>query len=143
MAGNRVGYLVGPQDVIGEARKISTHTFYAAPTAGQLAALRALRDGAAWVEAAKQLYREAGRHAAAQLGQPAPSGSTFLFLDVSQRLDARGVSGFLEDCFEDGVLVAPGGSSGQAYSEWVRVCYTAAPPEQVREAVTRLAKRVR
>jgi len=143
MAGNRVGYLIGPEQAVGEARKISTHTFYAAPTAGQQAALRALRDGAAWVKSARELYREAGRDAAEQLGQPAPAGSTFLFLDVSHRLDARGVSGFLADCFEDGVLVAPGGSSGQAYTEWVRVCYTAAPPEQVRDAVSRLAKRFR
>ena len=35
MAGNRVGYLVGPPDLIAHARKIGTHTAYAAPTAGQ------------------------------------------------------------------------------------------------------------
>ena len=34
MAGNRIGYLVGPADAVAGARKISTHTFYAAPTAG-------------------------------------------------------------------------------------------------------------
>jgi N-succinyldiaminopimelate aminotransferase len=32
MAGNRVGYLVGPPDAVTQALKISTHTFYAAPT---------------------------------------------------------------------------------------------------------------
>ena len=46
----------------------------------------------------------------------------------------------MSDCFEEGVLVAPGASAGAAYSDWVRLCYTAAPPEDVREAVTRLAK---
>jgi N-succinyldiaminopimelate aminotransferase len=141
MAGNRVGYLVGPRAAVGEARKISTHTFYAAPTAGQLAALRALQDGADWIASARELYREAGRHAAAALGQPEPGGSTFLFLDVRQQLDGRSLAGFLEDCFDDGVLVAPGASSGEAYAEWVRLCYTAVPPEQMREAVARLAKR--
>ncbi len=143
MAGNRVGYLVGPRDLIAQTRKISTHTFYGAPTAGQFAALHALRDGAAWIASAREQYSEAGAHAAGVLGQPPPGGSTFLFLDVSRLLDERGLAGFLEGCFEDGVLVAPGGSSGEAYSDWVRLCYTAAPPEQVREAVSRLAKRIR
>jgi len=34
MAGNRTGYLVGPPEAVAAAQKISTHTFYAAPTAG-------------------------------------------------------------------------------------------------------------
>ncbi|MCH2187393.1 pyridoxal phosphate-dependent aminotransferase, partial [Myxococcota bacterium] len=48
MAGNRVGYLVGPSGWIDEARKLGTHSFYNAPTAGQHAALRALTHGADW-----------------------------------------------------------------------------------------------
>ena len=140
MAGNRVGYVVGPSAVIDEARKIGTHTFYGAPTAGQLAALRALESGAAWIERARALYRAAGDHAAETLGQPPPGGSTFLFLDVAPLLDDRGMEGFLADCFEDGVLVAPGASSGSDYASWIRLCYTACPPKEVAEAVTRLAR---
>ena len=143
MAGNRVGYLVGPPELIAQARKIGTHTAYGAPTAGQVAALRALEGGAAWVSSARQAYREVGEAAAALLGQPPPEGSTFLFLDVRSRLDDRGLHGLLADCFEDGVLVAPGGSSGEAYTEWVRLCYTSVAPDQVLEAVRRLAARLR
>jgi N-succinyldiaminopimelate aminotransferase len=142
MAGNRVGYLVGPRDAIREARKVSTHTCYHPPTAGQVAALRALRDGADWVAEARAAYQSAGDDAARALGLPAPAGSTFLFLDVAHRLDARGTTGFLEDCLEDGVVLAPGASCGTDYASWVRLCYTAAPPDQVAEAVRRLAKRV-
>ena len=143
MAGNRVGYVAGPRPVIDEARKIGTHSFYHAPTAGQLAALAALRDGGPWIASAREQYRAAGEHAALELGMPAPGGSTFLFVDVGSRLDERGLHGFLADCFEDGVMVAPGASSGEAYGSWVRLCYTAAPPDQVAEAVVRLAKRIR
>jgi aspartate/methionine/tyrosine aminotransferase len=142
MAGNRVGYLVAPPELIGQARKIGTHTAYAAPTAGQMAALRALEAGASWVESAHNAYREVGDAAAAILGQPPPEGSTFLFLDVRNSLDDRGLHGLLADCFEDGVLVAPGGSSGEAYRDWVRLCYTSVPPERALEAVRRLAKRL-
>jgi N-succinyldiaminopimelate aminotransferase len=143
MAGNRVGYLTGPRALVDEARKVATHTFYHAPTAAQLAAHRALRDGGTWIERARELYREAGEKTASALGRPPPEGSTFLFLDVAPLLDQRGLAGFLEDCFEDGVLVAPGASSGEAYADWVRLCYTAVPPDQAAEAARRLAGRLR
>jgi len=142
MAGNRTGYLVGPPEAVGGAHKIGVHTFYSAPTAGQLAGLAALRDGRPWVERARSLYREVGSESAGRLGLAAPEGSQFLFVDVSARLDERGVQGFLDDCLADGVALAPGASCGVDYTRWVRLCYTAAPPEAVAEAVGKLAKRL-
>jgi N-succinyldiaminopimelate aminotransferase len=143
MAGNRTGYLVAPAAAITQAQKISTHTFYAAPTSGQVAGLRALRDGAAWIARARECYEAVGRGTAERLGVAAPEGATFLFLDVSARLDERGIWGFLEDCVGDGIALAPGPSCGSDYESWVRLCYTAAPPDQVLAAVDRLAKRLR
>jgi aspartate/methionine/tyrosine aminotransferase len=143
MAGNRTGYLIAPAAAITQALKISTHTFYAAPTSGQFAGLRALRDGAPWIARARESYQEVGRRAAKKLGVAAPEGSTFLFLDVSAQIDERGIWGFLEDCIEDGVALAPGPSCGRDYGHWVRLCYTAAPPDQVLAAVDRLAARLR
>ena len=142
MAGNRVGYLAGPAAVIAEAHKVSVHSAYHAPTAAQLAALRALEGGGDWVKGARESYTQVGREAAALLGLPAPEGSCFLFVDAAARLDARGLPGFLADCFADGVLVAPGTSAGEAYGSWVRLCYTVLPPEGALEGVRRLARRL-
>ncbi len=139
MAGHRVGYLAGPPDAIAAAEKVGTHTFYAAPTAAQIAALRALELGDAWLEKARRAYREAGEDAAAVLGLPPPEGSTFLFLDLRGRLDARGIEGFLADCLRRGVALARGSSCGEAYAEFARLSFTAAPPEDVAEAVRRIA----
>ncbi len=140
MAGNRCGYVVGPAAVISEARKVSTHTFYSTPTASQIAALRALNGaGDAWVEMARPLYRELGVAAAERLGVPPPEGSQFLFLDVAERLDQRGLLGFLEDAAERGLFMAPGPSFGR-YPTHVRICYTAARPEVTRRGVEVLAK---
>jgi N-succinyldiaminopimelate aminotransferase len=141
MAGNRCGYVVGPTQHMAELRKVGTHTFYAAPTAAQLAASNLLEGGErsrAWLAAAHATYREMGDYAAERLGVDPPAGSTFLFLDVAPVLDQRGLPGFLLDCGERGVFVAPGPSFGP-YPTHIRVCFTAAPPDVTRRGIDVLA----
>jgi aspartate/methionine/tyrosine aminotransferase len=142
MAGNRCGYLVGPQDAIDAIKRIVTNINYSACTASQLAAIRAL-DGAGqpWVDQAREKYAELGRWSARQLGLDAPLGSTFLFPKVSQALDERGLNGLLADLAEEGVLVAPGPSFGP-YPEHVRICFTSAEPKRIRQGVEILARRL-
>ena len=139
MAGNRCGYVVGPPALMGELRKVSTHTFYSTPTAAQLAALAVLGPaGDAWIAEARRRYLELGAWSAARLGVAPPEGSTFLFLDVAPWLDGRGLTGFLEDCAERGLFLAPGPSFGP-YPTCVRVCFTSAEPQIVRRGVEVLA----
>ena len=139
MAGNRCGHVVGPADAMKELRKIGMHSFYSTPTAAQLAALRVLDGpGERWVAQARAQYQAVGNRAAARLGIDPPQGSTFLFLDVAARLDERGLGGFLEDCVDHGLFVAPGPSFGP-YPTHIRVCFTAAPPDVVERGVEILA----
>jgi N-succinyldiaminopimelate aminotransferase len=139
MAGNRCGYVVGPSGTMPELCKISTHSFYSTPTASQLAAQRALDGrGDAWVEAIRPQYLEAGRRMAERLGVPPPTGSTFLFFDVADRLDERGLMGFLEQCADRGLFLAPGPSFGP-YPTHVRVCFTCAAPDVVARGADALA----
>jgi aspartate/methionine/tyrosine aminotransferase len=140
MAGNRVGYLVGPAEVIAEAHKVSVHSAYHAPTASQLAGLRALEGGAAWVANARAVYAKTGAEVAAVLGLAPPAGGCFLFANAAPRLDARGPQGFLDDAFAAGVVVAPGSSAGDAYGSWIRLCFTVVPPDLAVEAGRRLAR---
>jgi len=142
MAGNRCGYVVGPREMIDEMCKVSTHSFYSTPTASQIAATRALDGrGDAWIAEVKPRYERMGADAAARLGVPAPEGGTFLFVDVARHLDARGLMGFLEDCAEKGLFVAPGPSFGP-YPGAVRICFTSAPPDVVARGVDLLAQRM-
>jgi aspartate/methionine/tyrosine aminotransferase len=142
MAGNRLGYVVGPADGMREVSKVGLYTVYSAPTASQLAALQVLTPaGDAWLARAKELYQEIGGNVAATLGLPAPQGGTFLFFDLQRHLDGRGLAGFLEDCADDGLLLAPGPSFGP-FPTHVRLCFTATPPEVTYRGVERLAARL-
>ncbi len=135
MAGNRAGYIVGPTEVMHQVRKVGVHTYYSTPTAAQIAAQHAL-EGLAdeWVADAARLYQEIGRHAAERLGAEPPQGSTFVWLDVADRLDERGLGGFLEDCVDRGLFIAPGPSFGP-YPTHVRMCFTATPPDVTRRGI--------
>jgi aspartate/methionine/tyrosine aminotransferase len=144
MAGNRCGYLVGPDAAIAAIRRIMTNINYSACTASQIAAQNALGTaGQAWVAEAREKYAEIGAWAAERLGVAVPAGSTFLFLDVSQVLSAKGADGgltaLLQTLADDGVIVAPGPSFGP-YPNHIRVCFTAAEPARTREGIERLAR---
>lgn len=150
MAGNRVGYVVGPAAAMAEVRKVAVHSFYCAPTAGQLAALACLEGaGAAWVAAAREQYRTTGEAAARRLGLEPPAGSTFLFLDVADHLGATrtadagadhdGLGELLARAVEHGLFVAPGPSFGP-FPTHLRLCFTAAPPDVVLRGVEVLAR---
>jgi aspartate/methionine/tyrosine aminotransferase len=140
MAGNRCGYVVGPTDAVAQMRKVSTHSFYSAPTASQLIGLRALRGpGQRWAATAAAQYADTGREVAERLGVPPPEGSSFLFLDVSRYLDEQGLPGFLERCVEHRLLVAPGPSFGP-FPHHVRLCFTCSPPDVVLRGADVLAK---
>lgn len=139
MAGNRCGYVAGPAAAIKRLRKVSVHTFYSTPTAAQLAGLNALDGrGDAWVADVKTKYMAAGFAAADRLRVARPQGSQFLFLDVADHLDDRGLMGFLEDCVDRGLFLAPGPSFGP-YPTHVRLCYTSAPPPIVERGVEVIA----
>ena len=146
MAGNRCGYLAGPDEAMDAIKRIMTNINYSACSASQLAALNALNalNGAAdeWVANAREKYARLGQDAAQALNLPAPKGSTFLFPDVSHALDDRGLDGFLGDLAEAGVLVAPGPSFGP-YKHHIRLCFTAAPPEEIYRGIKILASRLK
>jgi aspartate/methionine/tyrosine aminotransferase len=140
MAGNRCGYVVGPAAAMPELRKLGLHTYYSTPTASQIAACKVLAGpGRDWIAHARALYQATGARVAALLGVAAPRGSTFLFLDVAERLDGRGLEGFLSDCVDRGLLLAPGSSFGP-YPTHVRLCFTAAPPDVVERGARVLAE---
>ena len=141
LAGARVGFTHGPREIMSAVRGMQTFQTYCAPRPMQFGAIRALREGSDWVAESRALYRDAGRRTADALGVAAPEGGTFLFVDVSAHLAPTDddCMPFLERCADRGVLITPGRSCSRHYPKWVRVCFTAVPPDQLDEALARVA----
>lgn len=140
LAGARVGWAHGPADAMAAIRGVQTFSTYCAPRPLQLGAARALREGAEWLENARRLYERAATATASALGIPKPEGGTFVFFAVgARRRDGEDTLGLLERCLKAGVLLTPGAASGADYESWVRLCFTSVPPEDLSQALERLA----
>ncbi|HSD19863.1 MAG TPA: pyridoxal phosphate-dependent aminotransferase [Anaeromyxobacter sp.] len=139
LAGARVGYTHGPPDAMRVVRAVQFHESYCAARPMQHAAARALEAGDAWIAEARAAYAAAGRAAAAALGVPPPEAGTFLFFDAAPSFaPGEQLDGFLERCLDAGVLLTPGPACGRDFETWVRLCFTAVPPEALADALARL-----
>lgn len=140
LAGSRVGWAHGPAAAMKAIRGVQTFATYCAPRPLQLGAARALREGAGWLSDARRAYEQAATMTAQALGIPKPDGGTFVFIDASAHLrQGEDIVGLLERCLAAGVLLTPGAASGKDYGTWVRLCFTSVPPEDLAQALERLA----
>jgi aspartate/methionine/tyrosine aminotransferase len=143
LAGARIGWVVGPADVITAARKVSVHTAFNVPVAMQHVALAALASGDAWIDEARNEYRGARDAAAKALRDSSvkfslAEGGVYLFLDFARVLGDRPLKDLLEVAIDKGVLLAPGESFGAAHATCARLCYTSVPVPRMLEGVARL-----
>jgi len=139
LAGARVGYTHGPSAAMRAIRGVQAFNSYCAARPMQFAAARALAEGDAWLARARSAYAEAGRAAAVAVGVPPPQAGTFLFFDTAPFFRAgEALDGFLERCLAAGVLLTPGPACGRDYASWVRLCFTAVPPDQLGQGLERL-----
>ena len=145
LAGARIGYAVGPPEVVLACRRISNHTLYNVPEAMQRVALAAVQHGDAWIAEARDAYRAARDAAVATLDgvgilhSGAPGGS-FVFADLTPQLGGRPLQELLEAAIAEGVLVAPGGAMGRGYEGHVRICFTGVSQAEVVDGIKRLAR---
>ncbi|HHH28102.1 MAG TPA: pyridoxal phosphate-dependent aminotransferase [Polyangiaceae bacterium] len=140
LAGARVGWVHGPPEAMEAVRGVQTFSTYCASRPMQLGAAKALSGGAEWLARARQSYRDAAHLTASTLGIPTPAGGTFVFFDITDRLrEGEDTLALLERCLDAGVLLTPGVACGQHYADWVRLCFTAVPPDELEDALSRLA----
>jgi aminotransferase len=143
MTGWRLGYLCGPAELIAAMVKIHQYTILCAPTISQHAAIEALRNGDADIEAMRDEYRRRRNFivkAFNELGLPTlqPEGAFYAFASIRE-------TGMTSEEFCTALLraqkvaIVPGTAFGPSGEGFVRASY-AASFECLEQAVERIGR---
>jgi aminotransferase len=143
MTGWRIGYIAGPAEIVAAARKVHQYIIMSAPTAAQVAALEALRNGEDFVQAMVASYDERRRlivDGLNAIGLPCfePKGAFYAFPSVA----ATGLCSveFADRLLaEEKVAVVPGSAFGDCGEGFVRCCYATSRPA-IEEALERMQR---
>lgn len=143
MTGWRVGYIVGPGELIEAMRKIHQYLIMSAPTASQWAALKALEVGEPFVQEMHAEYDRRRRLIVGGLNSLGlncvqPQGAFYAFPCI-------GKTGMDDNTFaeklleEEHVAVVPGSAFGASGAGFVRMSYATAY-EKIEIALERIAR---
>ncbi|MGH2536087.1 MAG: pyridoxal phosphate-dependent aminotransferase [Candidatus Promineifilaceae bacterium] len=146
MTGWRIGYACARPELLAAMRKVHQYTIMSAPTTGQAAAVVALEQADAHVEAMRQEYDRRRRlivDGFNTLGLDCfePRGAFYAFPSIAK-------SGLSSDDFamtllqEEEVAVVPGDAFGASGAGFVRASYATAY-EQIEEALNRIERFMR
>jgi aminotransferase len=142
MTGWRVGYACGPAEILEMMMKIHQYTIMCAPIAGQLAAVEALRNGAAERDRMVAEYdrrRKLMLSGFRQMGLPCfePKGAFYIFPSIAPTgmNDEEFAYRLLE---EEKVAVVPGSAFGESGKGHIRCSY-ASSTANLTEALKRIA----
>ncbi|RQG90173.1 aminotransferase class I/II-fold pyridoxal phosphate-dependent enzyme [Natrarchaeobius halalkaliphilus] len=140
MTGLRLGYALGPTDVIGAMNRIHQYTMLSAPTTAQYAALEALESCHDDVREMVDQYDRRRRFVLSrfrEIGMDVfeAKGAFYCFPEVPAGVSA---TEFAEEVLhEQGVAVVPGDVFGEGGTGHLRVSY-ATGLEELREALARI-----
>ncbi len=139
-AGLRVGYVVGPPQVIDAVRKLANHSVFNVPVAMQRAAHAAITGGDGFLAMARERYRGARDRAKARLRAPCelPPGAAYLWVDFGQFCNGGDCMPVLEKIAAAGVLVAPGSAFGDACGRFARLCFTGVDEARLDDGIDRI-----
>ena len=143
MTGFRIGYVLGPKELIAPMNKIHQYCIMCSPSMAQYAIVEAALNGDAHVEEMRQEYNRRRRVILKGLKDAGlecfePFGAFYAFPSIkstgltSQEFCER----FL---MEKGVAIVPGNAFGDCGEGFVRISY-AASMENIQEAMRRLAE---
>jgi len=146
MTGWRIGYAVGPAEIVGAMRKVHQYTIMCASTTSQVAAIQAIQQGESDVAAMVEEYdrrRKLIVNGFNQLGLTCfePRGAFYAFPKIAATgMDAET---FCEQLLhEEKVAVVPGGAFGASGKGHIRASYATAY-DQIEQALERIERFMR
>ncbi len=143
LAGARVGFCIGPEEVIAAARRVSTHTVFNVPELEQELVCEALETHEEWAREARIAYRALCATTCRALDRAgltyfAPEGGAYVFVQIAEKGRADEAVRRLTQAAERGVVLAPGDGFGDAFGHMARLCFTSETEERTIEGIARL-----
>ncbi len=146
MTGWRIGYATAPCELMAAMRKLHQYLIMSAPTMGQIAAMEALLNGEADVQAMRGAYDRRRRlivDGFNDIGMPCfePRGAFYAFPSIQ-------LSGMSDEVFcetllrEEQVAVVPGSAFGASGAGFIRASYTNSD-ENIEKALDRMERFMR
>ncbi len=146
MTGWRLGYAMGPADILTQMTKIHQFAIMCAPTVSQYAALEAMKNGEKDVKMMRDSYNSRRRyllHAFREMGIPCfePFGAFYMFPSIAEfgMTSEEFANALLR---EEKVAVVPGSAFGDCGEGHLRISYAYSLSE-LKEAVSRIARFVK
>ena len=143
MTGWRLGYAVGPQEILEQMIKIHQYAIMCAPTNSQYAAVEALRNGDEDVAMMRESYNQRRRYLMASFQKMGlqcfePFGAFYVFPNIKKygMTSEEFATALLK---EEKVAVVPGTAFGECGEGFVRISY-AYSLEDLKEALERIER---
>lgn len=130
MTGWRIGYILGPGELVGEMRKVHQYLIMSAPTVAQWAALKALEVGEPYVQEMRAEYDRRRKLMVTRLNAMGltcvePQGAFYVFPSIKHT--GMDDNAFAEKLLEEEkVAVIPGRGFGPSGMGYVRMSYATA-----------------
>lgn len=127
MTGWRLGYAVGPKEIIRQMLKVHQYVIMCAPTTSQYAAIEALRAGDGDVARMRESYDERRKFlvtALNRIGMPCfePLGAFYVFPNIS-RFGMTSEEFAMQLLHKERVAVVPGTAFGECGEGFLRISY--------------------
>lgn len=141
MTGWRLGYAMGPSDIIKAMTKIHQFCIMCAPTNSQYAAIEAIRNGDKDILYMREAYDERRRYLINRfkdMGLPCfePKGAFYIFPEI-KKFGLSSEEFCLKLLEEEKVVVVPGDAFGQSGEGYIRISY-AYSIDDLKKALDRL-----
>ena len=143
MTGWRLGYVIGPKEIMEQVKKIHQFVVMSAPTISQYAGLEALRNGDNDIERMKKEYDKRRKYLLKEfnrLGLPCfePKGAFYIFPDI-RKYNMSSEEFATELLNKEHVVVVPGTAFGDSGEGFVRISY-AYSLDALKEAIKRIER---
>ncbi len=141
MTGWRLGYVMGPSNILSQMLKIHQYVIMCAPTASQYAAIEALRNGDKDIISMKREYDKRRKYLLKEfekLGLPCftPEGAFYCFPSI-KKFGMSSLKFSTKLLEEQHVVVVPGTAFGDSGEGFIRISY-AYSIEELKEAIKRI-----